>query len=469
MSQTSPAIVDLLKQKAKLLLKREQEAELLHRARDRTAAWVGAFHRVMSRPSTGSLEEEWTRAMIEELRFQSAAIYRKGEVPGHLELVVGLSHSPLPGSLMLQRPIHEHLEENREGACQAPSDPRLIEVSIAFGMGTFLWFHAPGPGDEEWLLVAGFDLRTGQSQASRLADDLRYFTMLGRHLGILVRNERLLADLEAERAELRVRNAQYADANRQLEASLRETRDTHAQLLQASKMAAVGQLAAGVSHEINNPLAVILGFAQGLERRLTATTEHLRLPVTSIVREALRCKNLVQDLLTFSRTANRSVEPTDPVEALESAGRLLESRARTQETDVALEVEPGTPRILANRTQLEQVLVNLGINALDAIERGGRVVLRIRRWDAVSVALEVSDDGPGIPEEIRQRIFEPFFTTKAPGKGTGLGLSLVYQVVQQHGGAMDVESKVGAGTTMRVRLPAGAAQAADPRAPGAAP
>lgn len=228
-------------------------------------------------------------------------------------------------------------------------------------------------------------------------------------------------------------------------------------------MAAVGQLAAGVSHEINNPLAVILGFAQGLERRLTATTEHLRLPVTSIVREALRCKNLVQDLLTFSRTANRSVEPTDPGEALDSAGRLLESRARTQETRVALEVEPGTPRIMANRIQLEQVLVNLGINALDAIERGGRVVLRIRRWDEVSVAVEVSDDGPGIPKQIRQRIFEPFFTTKAPGKGTGLGLSLVYQIVQQHGGAIDIDSEVGVGTTIRVRLPLGPVQAAEPR------
>jgi len=225
------------------------------------------------------------------------------------------------------------------------------------------------------------------------------------------------------------------------------------QLVQASKMAAVGQLAAGVAHEINNPLAVILGFAQGLERRVSTTDHAFRSPVTSIVREALRCKNLVHELLTFSRTGRQSREALDFQVVVHAASQLLESRARVQDTAIHVDVGEGLPMVRGNRTQLEQVVINLGNNALDAMEKGGELTVRSRYSGNGEVHLEVRDTGPGIPADIRSRIFEPFFTTKEVGKGTGLGLSLAYEVVQQHGGSLDVESEIGKGTTMRVRLP----------------
>jgi two-component system NtrC family sensor kinase len=226
-----------------------------------------------------------------------------------------------------------------------------------------------------------------------------------------------------------------------------------AQLVQASKMAAVGQLAAGIAHEINNPLAIILGFAQGLERRLPEAGEQFRKPIASIVREALRCRNLVQELLTFSRTGNRSREPLDLLVVLQSARHLLESRARTQDTQVHFVVSDKGPWVEGNKTQLEQVLINLGNNALDALKAGGELVLRIAPVSDTHVIVEVEDTGPGIPEDIQGRIFEPFFTTKEVGKGTGLGLSLAYEIVQQHGGTLDVRSALGRGTTMTIRLP----------------
>ncbi len=280
--------------------------------------------------------------------------------------------------------------------------------------------------------------------------DRSFLDLVCRHVSNAMEIAALHADLE-KRVDARTR--ELATANEQLEGSLQTLRATQTQLLQASKMAAVGQLAAGVSHEINNPLAIILGFAQGIERRLSPAEEGLRVPVTSIVREALRCKNLVQELLTFSRTGKNVMEAVDLARTLESAGRLLESRARLQDTQIVMELARDVPPIQANEIQLQQVVINLGNNGLDALVKGGRLILRLLPPKKGQVILEVEDTGPGIPDEIRPRIFEPFFTTKEVGKGTGLGLSLVYEIVQQHSGAIEVRSELGQGTRMSVRLP----------------
>jgi signal transduction histidine kinase len=217
---------------------------------------------------------------------------------------------------------------------------------------------------------------------------------------------------------------------------------------QSEKMAALGTLAGGVAHEINNPLGVILGFAQGLDRRVPPG-DPLRLPVTSIVREALRCKALVQELLTDKRTE----EAVDFAAAVESSLILLGARARTQGVEIVPQIAPQLPRVRGNSTQLTQVLVNLGTNALDAMKGGGTLTIRASVTQG-EIVLEVADTGHGIPPEIRPRIFEPFFTTKGVGEGTGLGLSLVYKIVEQHRGHIGVVSSNPHGTVMRVALPA---------------
>ncbi|MBK7857085.1 MAG: hypothetical protein IPJ65_00415 [Archangiaceae bacterium] len=228
------------------------------------------------------------------------------------------------------------------------------------------------------------------------------------------------------------------------------------QLLQASKMTSLGQLAAGMAHEINNPLAVILGFAQGLERRVPGTAPEFAKPVASIVREANRCKRLVEELLTFCRGDRRKKEALPVTALMQSAAALLEVRARTQDTRLTFDVPGDVPCVYGNRTQLEQVLINLGVNALDALQKGGNVRFLAQLTAPAQVTIVVSDDGPGIPLEVRPRIFEPFFTTKQVGKGTGLGLSISYEIVQQHGGSFAVDTTPGGGTTMTVRLPAAA-------------
>jgi two-component system, NtrC family, sensor kinase len=260
-----------------------------------------------------------------------------------------------------------------------------------------------------------------------------------------------VADVKVAADKLRGTNAELEAQKQELERINQQLRSTRDQLIQSEKLAAIGQLAAGVAHEINNPLSVILGFAQGLDRRVESSST-MHLPVSSIVRESLRCRDLVQELLTFSRTSTKTTDRIDVNSLLRGTAQLLESRARTQATSLVLDLADQPPVLVANKTHLQQIVINLGNNALDAVSNGGTLVLRSRCADD-EVYIEVEDSGPGIPEHIRRRIFEPFFTTKDVGKGTGLGLSLAYEMARQQGGAIEVESESGRGTTMTVRLP----------------
>ena len=214
------------------------------------------------------------------------------------------------------------------------------------------------------------------------------------------------------------------------------------EILQAEKLSAVGRLASGVAHEINNPLGVILGFAQGALWDL-APGDPLELPLRSIERESIRCKNLVQDLLTFSRITKTDREPIDLNQAIESAFSLVSAQARLGHVQVMKLLSPDLPHILANQNQIQQVIINLANNALDAMSQEGTLTVQTRLLQDEGrawVVLSVADTGAGIPPEVLPRIFEPFFTTKPVGQGTGLGLGLVHEIVKKHSGRIDVQS-----------------------------
>ncbi len=243
------------------------------------------------------------------------------------------------------------------------------------------------------------------------------------------------------------------EQNEKLEANLKTIQETQNQLVQASKMAAIGRVAAGIAHEINNPLGVILGFAQGMEKRMSKDAEcSRRLPITSIIREALRCQNLVRALLAFSRNKVSPKENLDPEILINEIVKRISARLETDGTKCVLDVKKPVPSISANRIQLEQALINLAENALDAMGKEGKLTLRLYQENE-SAVFEVEDNGPGIPEEIRDKIFEPFFTTKEVGKGTGLGLCIVYEIVQQCGGTIDLKTECGKGTVIQLRFP----------------
>ena len=245
-----------------------------------------------------------------------------------------------------------------------------------------------------------------------------------------------------------------------------DVRKLEARMHQSEKLSAVGQLAAGVAHEINNPLGVILGFSQGMARQLKPG-DALELPIRSIEREALRCKALVQNLLTFARTSHSDRAPMDVNQTIEQSLSLIAPQAKIARVAVTTRLAPALPPVLGNKNQLEQVIMNLAKNAIDAMPAGGALVLSTELVEEAPhswIFLRFIDDGSGIPAAVLPKIFDPFFTTKPIGQGTGLGLSLVSEIVQKHSGEISVESRPGR-TEFTVKLPARTGQELDSRVP----
>jgi two-component system NtrC family sensor kinase len=249
-----------------------------------------------------------------------------------------------------------------------------------------------------------------------------------------------------------------------------QSRDLVQQLLQAEKMAALGQTISGVAHELNNPLATILSWAERLSsRNLDAAS---RRGVDVILGEAERAARIVRNLLTFARKRQSTRAMMDLNQVVTETLALRAYEQRVSNITVITALASGLPPVFADAHQIQQVLLNLVINAEQAmLSAHGRGSLVIRTWhdsEQDGVSLEVSDDGPGVPGDVKTKIFDPFFTTKEVGKGTGLGLTVAYAIVQEHGGRIRVESP-GVGASFIVELPVSGVTAAPRKAPSPAP
>src|SRR5262245_56889890 len=250
-----------------------------------------------------------------------------------------------------------------------------------------------------------------------------------------------------------------------------ETRDLYHQLLQAEKMAALGQTISGVAHELNNPLATILTWAERLSQR-PSLDDPVRRGLETILSESERAARIVRNLLTFARKRQTTRAMVDVNQVVRETLALRAYEQHLSNISVIDALAAGLPQVFADGHQVQQVLLNLIINAEQAmLSANGRGVLVVRTsHDASreSVILEINDDGPGIPEDVQPKIFDPFFTTKEVGQGTGLGLTVAYAIVQEHGGTMRLESRRGAGASFYVELPVSGARipaGAAPRAP----
>jgi two-component system NtrC family sensor kinase len=226
------------------------------------------------------------------------------------------------------------------------------------------------------------------------------------------------------------------------------------QLIQSEKMSAIGQLIAGVAHDLNNPLASVVGFADYLIE-VPHVPASLREPLTVIQEEAERASNIVKNLLSFARKQEHQRRPTALKPLLDATFLLLRNQLMAHRVEARLEVDPDLPMPDIEPNQIQQVFVNLLNNAAQAISSTGRpgtVVVRARRW-LDGVAIDVVDDGPGMSEALAAQVFEPFFTTKPEGKGTGLGLSISQGIVREHGGRIMLATEEGRGSTFTVQLP----------------
>ncbi|HYO58172.1 sensor histidine kinase [Archangium sp.] len=409
------------------------------------------FEREVGSLLDAALEEE--RGEQQALRQESAHLLRLGQMVGGTVPLLSLLLVIVLG-LAITLPVYQSLREMLEGAER-------------IGRGEF---------DVKFALVGHAECITLACAFNRMADELRD----------TLREKQRLAKAEAEASEremrrynalleetVRQRTLELEQANARLTDSLRELQTTQSQLLFADRLATVGQLAAGVGHEINNPLAFILSnihFArQELERMWGAPAEVERQEVMEALTEARegaeRVRLIVQDLKMLSRPDDMRRGPVqvDAVvrSAAKMAGHVIRSRAQ-----LILEVED-VPMVHGNGARLCQVFLNLLINAAHAIAPGeeakNRIQVSARESGPGLVSVEVSDTGCGIPAENLKRIFDPFFTTKSSSEGTGLGLSVCHGIIAAHGGHITVRSEPGRGTTFSIHLPVhGARKAAAP-------
>jgi len=239
-----------------------------------------------------------------------------------------------------------------------------------------------------------------------------------------------------------------------------DRRTQELQLMQAEKMSGIGVLAAGVAHEINNPLTSVAGYAEALLRRFRDDPGLVQDPrldgfqkyLDVIMRETYRCKGIIDSLLSFSRKSDGSVGRVDLNHVLQEVLELVRHKSRYEQIEIKEELQENLPPVLSDGAGLRQVLMNLLLNAHQAIQGAGTVEIATFNEAEMGV-IRIKDSGCGIPPEQLAQIWNPFFTTKTVGQGLGLGLAISYNIIQRQGGEIQVESQQGEGATFTVRLP----------------
>jgi len=293
-------------------------------------------------------------------------------------------------------------------------------------------------------------------------DDIDLLEILASHGALAVENARAYQAIERLNRDLEKR---VAERTRRLQAALEEKERTLEQLIRSESLAAIGQLVAGVAHELNNPLASVKSLLQSAREDLEQGPASRQIEPELLDdlrfadRELDRAGDIVASLLGLSRQTQTYREPVDVNSALKDALRVLKNKYKVLNVQIRKTLAPGLPSITGNFANLGQVAVNIIKNAFDALPAGqGTVHLKTAyRAKSDEVVFECRDSGTGIPPAIRREIFKPFFTTKPVGRGTGLGLYICHEIVSRHGGAISVNSPPGGGAQVVVRLPVNAA------------
>ncbi|MFN2349991.1 MAG: sensor histidine kinase [Thioalkalivibrio sp.] len=292
-------------------------------------------------------------------------------------------------------------------------------------------------------------LLLAQVSARRIAKPI---TRLAHNLKAYARGEALEQNEPHNTQEIRQLQDSFTYMAETLERARTDRDQAQRMLLQSAKLASIGEMAAGIGHELNNPLNNILSLAKLIRRALPEDDPRLGEDLRALTDEAERATRIVNGILNFARQVPPRYEPIDARPWLEETLILVNQAARDQHVTIRLEMQEGLV-MEGDTNQLRQVLINLLINAIQASEAGDEVVIMARREDDDQVYLCVCDQGCGVPPEILDRLFDPFFTTKDVGQGTGLGLSISLGIVEQHGGQLDIRPNERGGVTATVRLP----------------
>jgi signal transduction histidine kinase len=259
--------------------------------------------------------------------------------------------------------------------------------------------------------------------------------------GPFLKEEKSLIETVAREIALIIERTQIAEDKERLQAQLRH----------ADRLATIGQLSAGMAHELNEPIGSILGFAQLIQKN-PGLSDQAKIDIEKIKRASLHAREVIKKLMLFARQMPAQKTRVNLNQIVKDGLYFLESRCAKEGIMVVCQLSPQLPDVTADPSQMTQILVNTVVNAIQAMPSGGKLTIRTMASDKL-VSLLIEDTGVGMEKSIVGQIFQPFFTTKDVGVGTGLGLSVVYGIVTSHGGSIDVESKVGQGTRIKIMLP----------------
>ena len=393
--------------------------------------------------------------------FETYVIDSQGVLLAHQNLKAVARHEkvswiPQKNELFIGASMIRTLEFNRNG----------VEMVGGFGKiregGLYVGVHVPksaayltSRGLLSNLIGVSLGLLIGTALLSmlwayRITQPIEKLSKASRHVGQGNFSIQVSASSNDEIGELANSFNQMTAELLSREIALQEAQE---QLVQSGKMAAFGQLGAGIAHEVKNPLAGILGYAQLSLRKVEKETPIYK-NLLVIEKETKRCSKIIESLLKFARQEKYDPELVDVNQVIEDAVAIVDHQLGINKVQLEKELAEGLPHVLGNANQIQQVLMNLMINAQQAMEgTPGLVRLRSQLLPSGQIELRVGDNGPGMNEEVKTRLFEPFFTTKPAGKGTGLGLSVSYGIIKEHRGGIQIESEPGQGATFIITLP----------------
>jgi len=356
------------------------------------------------------------------------------------EVAARFDHAALAG------PLGDILRERTPRVAEGDPSGPLARLA-PLGFRSYAWVPLVVRSKPVGVLSAGFRTPAAEGRAR-----LDLLAAAGAHIAAVVEAQRLLSDLRRRAEEQSLLGAENARLYEDLRRSYADLERAQRRIIQGERLAALGEMSAVVAHEVRNPLGVIFN-SLGALRRLVRAPDDAKLLLDIVEEEADRLNRIVGDLLDFARPSTPELRP-EPLERVveDAVGAALAQRPAGVE--VARDLDASVPPVPMDPRLVRQAVLNVAVNAVQAMPRGGRLTLRTRRTGEEAL-LEIEDTGAGIPDEVRARIFEPFFTTKA--SGTGLGLAVVRRIVEGHGGTVAVRSTPGEGTVFSLRFPLGRA------------
>ncbi len=452
-------LLETLKRKTTLLLKRERELFAHRQLQSLTQAWHDVFKKLsaqLNHTNANDLMNQWANSLVATLGFQVAGVHQIDAAHRRLILNHAEPSSLLPRHIGIEDSLIAFLRDHRGGWSTPDDTSDLSAYSRATGLSRFYWQYVSLRHRDDLLLVAGYSKESARFRSLSEVDG-NHFADLANHLAALMDNTTLITEVANERGDLKV-------ANERLREEMEQRLRLEKELRHSQKLEALGHLAAGIGHEINNPLTYVLEnleHAVGLLQPIDAGGEGSRL---AEIRETLaearhgaeRIRNIVGNVRVFSHPGEVPPCPVDVRKSLDAAIRMAGNELRHR-TRLVKRID-AVPPVIADPHRLEQVFVNLLMNAVQALpvrrDRRNEIIVSVTPDGDDQVRISVKDNGHGISDERLQHVFEPFFTTRRVGKGSGLGLSICRSIVESFKGNIRLTSVPDKGTEAVVRLPA---------------